>query len=54
MNLLYVLQGKVSVRYAGETHLMSEGDSALLDGGAPHSWENVGSRVARVLWVILG
>src|SRR6266850_504227 len=25
MNLLYVLQGKVSVRYAGETHLMSEG-----------------------------
>ena len=25
-----------------------------LDGGTAHGWENVGSRIAKVLWVILG
>ena len=54
MKLFYVLQGEVALRYAGEIHRMSEGDSALLDGGAPHAWDNVGRRRARVLWVILG
>jgi len=54
MKLFYVLQGEVALRYAGEIHRMSEGDSALLDGGAPHGWDNVGRRRARVLWVILG
>jgi hypothetical protein len=24
------------------------------DGGLPHGWENLGTRKARVLWVILG
>jgi hypothetical protein len=33
---------------------MSEGDSALVDGAAPHGWDNVGRGRARVLWVILG
>ena len=26
----------------------------VLDGGAPHWWENLGPRKARALWVILG
>jgi transcriptional regulator with XRE-family HTH domain len=54
MKLFYVLQGKVALRYAGEIYRMSEGDSALVDGAAPHGWDNVGRRPARVLWVILG
>ena len=54
MKLFYVLQGKVVLHYAGETHIMSEGDSALLGGGKPHKWDNVARRRARVLWVILG
>ncbi len=54
MKLFYVLQGKVALRYAGEVYRMSEGDSALLDGASPHSWDNLGRRRARVLWVILG
>jgi transcriptional regulator with XRE-family HTH domain len=54
MKLFYVLQGAVRLHYAGETHLMSEGDSALLDGGAPHRWDTASRRRARVLWVILG
>ncbi len=54
MKLLYVLQGKVALLYNGERHLMAAGDSAYLDGGMPHTWENVGSREARTLWVITG
>jgi transcriptional regulator with XRE-family HTH domain len=54
MKLFYVLQGKVALHYAGEIHSMNEGDSALVDGGAPHHWDNRGAGRARVLWVILG
>ena len=54
MKLFYVLQGQVALRYDGNVHRMSEGDSALVDGAAPHGWDNVGQRRARVLWVILG
>jgi transcriptional regulator with XRE-family HTH domain len=54
MKLFYVLQGSVALRHGGEIYRMSEGDSALLDGAAPHGWDNVGRRRARVLWVILG
>ena len=54
MKLFYVLEGKVALHYNGERHALDEGDSALLDGGAPHGWENVGPRRARGLWVILG
>jgi transcriptional regulator with XRE-family HTH domain len=54
MKLLHVLQGRVTLRYAGKSYPMSEGDSALVDGAAPHGWDNVGRGRARVLWVILG
>ena len=54
MKFFYVLQGDVALRHDGKTYRMSEGDSALVDGGAPHNWDNTGRRRARVLWVILG
>jgi transcriptional regulator with XRE-family HTH domain len=54
MKLFYVLEGKVSLHYNGEKHALETGDSALLDGGAPHWWENLGPKKARALWVILG
>jgi len=54
MKLMYVVRGKVALHYAGERHLLTAGDSAYLDGGIPHSWENVGSGGARTLWVITG
>ena len=52
--LFYVLQGKVALRHAGVVYRMTEGDSALVDGAAPHGWDNLGRARARVLWVILG
>lgn len=54
MKLFYVLEGEVALHYNGERHRLDAGDSALLDGSTPHGWENVGSRKARALWVILG
>jgi len=54
MKLFYVIEGKVALHYNGEAHRLEAGDSAYLDGGIPHGWENVGPRTARALWVILG
>jgi transcriptional regulator with XRE-family HTH domain len=54
MKLFYVIDGEVALHYNGERHLLEAGDSALLDGGTPHGWENLGGKIARALWVILG
>ena len=54
MKLFYVIGGRVALHYNGEAHVLEAGDSAYLDAGTPHGWENVGSRPARALWVILG
>jgi transcriptional regulator with XRE-family HTH domain len=54
MKLFYVLEGSVMLHYNGEQHRLEAGDSALLDGSLPHSWENVATRRARSLWAILG
>jgi transcriptional regulator with XRE-family HTH domain len=54
MKLMYVLRGRVALHYNGERHLMATGDSAHLDGGVSHTWENLGPGEARTLWVITG
>jgi len=54
MKLFYVLEGKVALHYNGSSHQLEAGDSAYLDGGTPHGWENLGSKSAKALWVILG
>lgn len=54
MKLFYVLEGRVALQYNSDRHVLETGDSALLDGGLAHGWENLGTRRARALWVILG
>ncbi len=54
MKLFYVIGGKVALHYNGDRHVLEAGDSALLDGGTPHGWENLGTKRAQALWVILG
>ena len=54
MKLFYVLEGRVALHYNGDVQHLEAGDSAYLDGGTPHGWENLGSRSAKALWVILG
>src|SRR5947208_2767557 len=47
MKLFYVIDGKVALHYNGDRHLLEAGDSALLDGGTPHGWENLGTKRAQ-------
>jgi uncharacterized cupin superfamily protein len=54
MKLFYVIEGKVALHYNGDRHVLDAGDSAYLDGGTAHGWENLGARTAKALWVILG
>jgi transcriptional regulator with XRE-family HTH domain len=54
MKLFYVLEGKVALHYNGDRQVLEAGDSAYLDGGTPHDWENLGGKPAKALWVILG
>jgi transcriptional regulator with XRE-family HTH domain len=54
MKLFYVIEGKVALHYNGERHELEAGDSAYLDGGTPHRWDNLGNKTAKALWAILG
>jgi len=45
LKLFYVLEGKVALHYDGDRHLLEAGDSALLDGGVAHGWENLGGQL---------
>jgi len=54
MKLFYVVEGRVALHYNGDRHLLRAGDSAVLDGGVPHHWENLGPKQAKAVWVILG
>ena len=54
MKLFYVLEGTVALHYNGDVQRLEAGDSAYLDGGTPHGWENLGGRIAKALRVILG
>ena len=53
MKLFYVIEGKVALHYNGEAHELSAGDSAYLDGGTPHGWENLGGKPAKARWARL-
>ena len=52
MKLCYIVEGRVAIHYNGESFVLNKGDSAYLDGGVDHRWENPGRRVAKALWVI--
>jgi transcriptional regulator with XRE-family HTH domain len=52
MKLCYIIQGQVAIHYNGERFVLNQGDSAYLDGGVDHRWENPGRKTAKALWVI--
>jgi transcriptional regulator with XRE-family HTH domain len=52
MKLCYIIKGQVALHYGGASHVLHEGDSAYLDGGVDHRWENPGRTAAKALWVI--
>ena len=37
----------MALHYNGDSHALEAGDSAYLDGGSPHGWENLGTQVGQ-------
>lgn len=47
----YVLEGRIALTVSGKTAELNAGDSFFFDSERPHSYRNLGSTVARVLWI---
>lgn len=47
----YVLDGEMELVVAGRAHIVSAGDAFCFRSERSHSWRNVGSTEARVLWI---
>jgi transcriptional regulator with XRE-family HTH domain len=50
--LIYVLEGRLRVTIAGETHILENGDSLSFKSHLPHRWDNIGDGDARVVWTL--
>jgi transcriptional regulator with XRE-family HTH domain len=50
--LIVLLEGKLKVNIAGETHLLNPGDSLSFKSHLPHRWDNVGEGDAKVIWTL--
>jgi len=50
--LIYVLEGRLRVTIAGETHTLDAGDSLSFKSHLPHRWDNIGEGDAKVIWTL--
>jgi quercetin dioxygenase-like cupin family protein len=50
--LIYVLDGRIKVVIAGETHILNAGDSLSFKSHLPHRWDNIGEGDAKVVWTL--
>lgn len=50
--LIYVLEGRLRVTIAGETHFLNAGDSLSFKSHLPHRWDNIGDDEAKVIWTL--
>jgi transcriptional regulator with XRE-family HTH domain len=48
---LFVMEGRLSIRFQGEDHELGAGDSVLLDSSEPHSYRGAGKTGARAIVV---
>ena len=49
--LLFVLEGSLSIRFQGEDHKLQAGDSLHMDSAEPHSYRGLGDTPARAIVV---
>lgn len=52
--VLYVLEGKIRMRYGSRETVLAKGDSARFPGYLPHSLVSAGARPAKVLVAVIG
>jgi transcriptional regulator with XRE-family HTH domain len=50
--LIFVLEGRIKVIIAGETHILNAGDSLSFKSHLPHRWDNIGDDDAKVIWTL--
>lgn len=52
IDVVYVLTGRIAVRFASGQVELGPGDTLTLPGSEPHTWNNVGDGVCEVLWIL--
>ena len=50
--LIFVLEGRLQVVIAGESHVLNAGDSLSFKSHLPHRWDNIGEADAKVIWTL--
>ena len=50
--LIVVLDGRLRVTIAGETHVLDAGESLSFKSHLPHRWDNIGDDDAKVIWTL--
>ena len=50
--LIYILEGTISVAIADEIHILNKGDSLSFKSHLPHRWDNIGDDDAKVIWTL--
>ena len=50
--LLYVLDGRIKITVANETHILGPGDSLSFKTHLPNRWDNTGPHDAKVIWTL--
>ena len=51
--LLFVLEGSLTIRFQGEDHELHTGDALQMDAGEPHSYRGSGDAAARAIVVTM-
>ncbi len=50
--LIYLLEGRLKVTVVEEVYELTPGDSLSFKSHLPHSWENIGTIDAKVIWTV--
>ena len=53
VEVLHVISGEVTVRFADRSVVLAAGDALTFPGRQPHTWEVTGGGAASVAWVIV-
>lgn len=49
LEFLFILEGRLRLRFNGQDHELDRGDSALMDSSAPHSYRGMGKENTRAV-----
>lgn len=51
---VFLMEGKLEIRYHDDVHILNSGDSAYFDGAEPHSYRGLSAKPAKALVVTSG